>query len=142
MQEYNKPLPERDEDAELFWEAAGRHELVLYQCKICGDYAPLQFPIGGTGCLEHGDAKMEWGKVSGKGTVFTFVVFQMAFNPAFKDDVPYNVAMIELEEGPLLMSNVVGCKIEDLKIGMPVEVVFEDVSEGEALPKFRLATGA
>jgi len=139
MQEYQKPLPIIDEDSKPFWEAAKRHELVLFRCQICGEYAPLQFPIGGAGCLEHGFAKMEWVKVNGKGAVFTFVVFHMSFNPAFKDDVPYNVAMIELEEGPLLMSNVIDCKIEDLKIGMPVEVVFEDVTEEEALPKFKPA---
>jgi uncharacterized OB-fold protein len=137
MQEYRKPLPILDEDAKPFWEAAKRHELVLLRCRICGEYAPVQFPIGGNGCLDHGFENMEWVKVSGKGTVFTFVVFHMSFNPAFKEDVPYGVAMIELEEGPLLLSNVVDCKPEDLKIGMPVEVIFEDVTEEETLPKFK-----
>ena len=81
--------------------------------------------------------KMDWTRVSGKGQVFTFVVYHMPYHPAWKDSIPYNVAWIKLDEGPLLMSNVVECGNEDLYIGMPVEVVFDDVTEEVTLPKFR-----
>jgi uncharacterized OB-fold protein len=136
VSDYKKPLPEIDEDSKPFWDAARRHEIVLHQCRVCGRFAPLQYPLGGTGCLEHGDANMEWVRVSGKGTLFSFVVFHQTIDPAFKDDLPYNVAMVELEEGPLLISNVIDCNNEDLTIGMPLEVVFEDITEEESLPKF------
>jgi len=136
-QEYKKPLPVIDADYKPYWDAAKRHELVQYRCQICGDFSPIHYPI--TGCPKHGRSKMEWTKVSGKGNVYTFVVFRMLFDPAFKDEIPYNVAIIELAEGSLLMSNIVQCKNEDIKVGMPVEVVFEDVSEEVSLPKFKPA---
>jgi uncharacterized OB-fold protein len=140
MQEFQKPLPEIDEDTKPFWEAVKRHELPIQQCKICGKYPPSHHPIGSAGCPEHGDVNMDWVKASGKGKVFTFVVFQRAFHPAFQADIPYNVSVIELEEGPLIMSNVIDCNIEELKIEMPVEVIFEDVTEDTTIFKFRPAS--
>jgi len=80
---------------------------------------------------------MEWVKVSGKGQVYTFVVYRRAYHPAWKGDVPYNVSWIKLNEGPLLVSNVVGCQNEELFVGMPVEVVFDDVNEAVSLPRFK-----
>jgi hypothetical protein len=78
--------------------------------------------------------------VSGKGSVHTFVIYHQVYHPAWKGDVPYNVAWIRLEEGPLLLSNVVGCKNEELFIEMPVEVVFDDVTDEVTLPRFRPTT--
>ena len=80
---------------------------------------------------------MDWVKVSGRGKVYTFIVYHIAYHPKWKDHIPYNVAWIELEEGPLLMSNIVGCKNEDIYVEMPVEAVFDDVTEEVTLPKFR-----
>jgi hypothetical protein len=69
------------------------------------------------------------------------VVFHRAYYPGYADDVPYNTAIIELEEGPRMHTNIVGCANEDIHIGMPVEVVFEPFDDEIALPKFR-PTGA
>jgi uncharacterized OB-fold protein len=75
--------------------------------------------------------------LSGRGTVFSFVVFHRAYHPAFSNDVPYNVALVELEEGPLMISNVIGVAPDAVYIGMPVEVVFVEIAPGIWLPKFR-----
>jgi hypothetical protein len=76
-------------------------------------------------------------KVSGRGTVFTWTVFHKVYHPAFSADAPYAVVAVELEEGPRITSNLVDCPLEDIRIGMPVEVVFDDVTGEITLPKFR-----
>ena len=79
----------------------------------------------------------EWSSVSGRGRVYTWTIFHQLYHPGFQNDVPYNVAVIKLDEGPQLVSNVVGCRNEDIKLDMPVEVVFDDVTDEVTLPKFR-----
>lgn len=74
---------------------------------------------------------------SGRGTVFSFNIHNVAFDPAFKDDIPYVYAMIELEEGPMIATNVIECAPEAVSIGMPVEIVFHDLDERVTLPKVR-----
>ena len=80
---------------------------------------------------------MNWVKVSGRGQVFTFCIFHQLYHPAWKDDLPYNVAWVKLEEGPILLGNITDCPNEDIYIEMPVEVVFEDITKEITLPKFR-----
>ena len=128
-----KPLPQIDEQTRPFWEAARRHELVLQRCRECGSY---RYPPG-ENCPECLSDDLEWARVSGRGTVFTWTVFHRVYHPGFVNEVPYAVVAIELEEGPRMTSNLVDCKLEDIKIGMPVEVVFEDASDEISLPKFR-----
>jgi uncharacterized OB-fold protein len=78
----------------------------------------------------------QWAKVSGKAKVFTWEINQQPFYPAW--DPPYNVAIVELEEGPRMHTNIVGCKNEDLYIDMPVELIFEKVEDQDwYLPKFK-----
>jgi len=81
----------------------------------------------------------EWVKTSGKGKIYSFVVYHVAFHPAFEQEIPYVVAIIQLSEGPRMESNIIGCKPEEVKIDMPVEVFFEDVTEEIAVPKFKPA---
>lgn len=128
-----KPLPGIDELNKPFWEAARRHELVLQRCRKCGSY---RYPAGLTcpGCVSD---ELDWTRVSGRGTVYTWTVFHRAYHPAFAGEVPYAVVAVELEEGPRMTTNLVECKLTDIKIGMPVAVVFEDVSNEISLPKFR-----
>jgi len=131
MPEILKQLPAITALNKPFWEAARRHELVAYQCSNCGTYYSQV-----TECTACDSPRMGWVKVSGKGQVFTSCIFHQAFHPAWKDDIPYNAAYVKLDEGPLLISNIVGCANEDIYIGMPVEVVFEDVTDEVTLPKF------
>ncbi|MBI4329909.1 MAG: Zn-ribbon domain-containing OB-fold protein [Chloroflexi bacterium] len=131
-----KPKPSLDADIAPFWEAAKKHEFVLMRCKKCGAwYFPAAY------CRFHDNeplfGNMEWAKASGRGKVFSYNVSYRAFNPAFAGDLPYVYALIELEEGPLISSNVTGCPVETVKVGMPVELVWEDNPDGYPLPKFR-----
>jgi uncharacterized OB-fold protein len=79
----------------------------------------------------------EWEKLSGKGTVFSFIIYRLAYHPAYQNDIPYVVAIIQLDEGPRMESNVTDCEVEDVKIDMPVEVYFDDVTDTISLPKFK-----
>ena len=132
MSEYKKQLPDITSTDKPFWDAAKRHELMAYRCLNCGT-----FYSQATDCIACDSPRMGWVRVSGKGEVFTFGIYHQLYHPAWKEDIPYNVAWIKLDEGPLLMSNIVECKNEDIYIGMPVEVVFDDVTEEVTLPKFK-----
>lgn len=128
-----KPLPRGTEDTAPFWEAALRGELRLQRCRACGHY---RFPPAVL-CPRCSSEGYEWASVSGKGRVFSWVVVHQSQYPAFNEDAPYNVAIVELDEGPRLHTQIVDCPLEELTIGMPVEVVFEKVREDVVLPKFR-----
>ncbi len=137
---YQKPRPNIDEDIRPFWEGLRRHEFLLFRCTKCGAwYWPVAY------CRNHVNepfmGNMQWQPASGKGRVFTFNVHRWAFDPAFKEDVPYIYALIELDEGPMFGTNIVGCQPEDLSIGQPVEIIFEDHPEEDfTLPKAQLAS--
>ncbi len=135
-QPYNKPLPNIDDDIKPFWDGVKEHKFKLFRCKQCGAW---YWPVAC--CRNHENepfyGNMEWSEASGKGKVFAFNIHNVAFDPAFKDDVPYVYALIELKEGPIFGSNIIGCAPSEVKIGMPVEVVFEDITEEFTLPKFR-----
>lgn len=129
---WDKPIPELDSDTEHFWEACKQHELRIQRCLSCSTfYWP---PVL---CNRCDNPTMEWTRVSGKGKVFSFVVFHKLYHPGFTDEVPYNVAIVELEEGPLLQTRIIGIPNDDIQVDMPVEVVFEDVAEEFTLHRFR-----
>jgi uncharacterized OB-fold protein len=133
MPPYQKPLPRIDADNRPFWEGCKRHELLLQRCLDCGKYIwyPRQF------CGHCLSDNTEWVPASGKGTVYTFTVIRQTRARGFREEVPYVVAYIQLEEGVIIMSNVVRVAPEKVYIGMPVQVTFEDVTEEVTLPKFR-----
>ena len=133
-----KPLPEPTEVSRPFWEACRRHELRIQRCRKCG--LLIHYPK--VHCPNDGHDGFDWALMSGRGCVYSFVVAQRAFHAGFKPELPYVVAVIELEEGPRMMSNVIGIDPEDVYIGLPVEVEFEDASDAISLPKFRVAKGA
>ena len=130
---YAKPLPRVDEESKGFWEACQRHELYLQRC---GDCRALRYYPRALcpSCLSD---RIEWVRASGKGTVYTFTVTHQNQSPGFRDSLPYVMAYVELAEGVRMLSNIVGCAPDAVRIGMPVEVVFEDVTPDVTLPKFR-----
>lgn len=130
---FEKPLPVPTEDSGPYWEGCKRRELRMQRCLACGH---VRFPPSVV-CPRCTSLEAEWAKLSGRATVHTFVIVHQSYHPAFNSEVPFNVAIVRLEEGPFLHTNVVGCANEELRIGMPVEVVFEDASDEIALPKFR-----
>jgi hypothetical protein len=135
---YPKPLPVPDADSLPFWEGCARHELLAQRCLDCGAF---RWPPRGL-CPRCLSWQAEWTRLSGRGVVASFVVVHRATNQAFAGDVPYVIARITLEgsgDQVQLLSNVVGCGWEDVRVGMPVEVVFDDVTPEHSLPKFRPA---
>ena len=91
-------------------------------------------------CPHCGATELRWEEASGRGEVHTFTVARRPTHPAFAGQEPYVIAVVELEEGPRVTTNVVGCEPEDVRVGMPVELTFEEKGEdGFALPLFRPA---
>ncbi len=133
MSQYRKPLPRITAENRPFWEAARRHELRLQRCGACGRFWYPPGPV----CPECLSERFEWTRVGGRGTVSSWVVFHKAYFPAFADEIPYAVVQVELEEGPRLISNLVDVPPGQIRIGMPVEVVFDDVTPEISLPRFR-----
>ena len=82
----------------------------------------------------------EWTKLSGKATVYSYIVFRLPYHESYKDDIPYAVAIIQLDEGPRMESNLIVPDLEKIRIDMPVEVFFDDVTDEVSLPKFKPAT--
>jgi uncharacterized OB-fold protein len=129
-----RPKPSITDDIRPFWDAVNQRRFVLMRCQHCGAwYWPAAY------CRFHKNepffGNMKWEDASGRGNVFAFNIHRRAFNPAF--EVPYVTALIELEEGPMFGSNIVSCKVEDVWIGMPVQVTFSDVGDNVILPLFR-----
>lgn len=131
--EYRKPLPLADADSQEFWAGCKRHELLIQRCTRCHTF---RHPPGLV-CSKCLSTDYEWVKASGKGEVYTFIIVRTAVHPAFEADVPYVVAVIQLDEGVRMTSNIIGCKPEDVKIGMKVQVTFDDVTPEDSLPKFK-----
>jgi hypothetical protein len=139
MAGYEKPLPVIREETKEFWEGCRRHELLIQRCKECQTYRFPPRPL----CHQCQSGNVEWARSSGKGTLYSFTILQHAKNsplyPVFTKEAPYAVILVELPDvgGLHMVSNILDCKLEDIKIGMPVEVVFDDVTEEITLPKFK-----
>jgi uncharacterized OB-fold protein len=130
------PVPTPSRETEPFWAAVNEERLVMPRCEACGTYF---FPPA-LACPNCSATTIAWTPVSGRGSVFSFVVYHRVYHPAFKDKVPYVVAVIALEEGPRLISGIVGIPPSDVRCDMPVEVRFEEVRDGIRIPKFAPAT--
>lgn len=134
MSDYTKPLPTITDENREFWEGAKRGRLRMQKCEDCGH---VRYPISHVcpKCLSY---DFEWTDLSGRGVVFSYVVFHQLYSKAFEKDIPYNVALVQLEEGPRMYSNVVGVDNDAVKIGDQVEAVFEPVTPEVTIPRFRL----
>jgi uncharacterized OB-fold protein len=132
---YPKPLPEPSPITRPFWDAARAHRLELQRCADCSRFLFYPRPL----CPHCGGTRLEWRRASGRGTLYSYTVARRAPVPMFESDVPYVIAIVELEEGPHLTSNVVGIAPEALRVGMPLEAVFDDVTETVTLVRFRPA---
>lgn len=132
-----KPLPAITSEAKPFWDAAAQNKLVMQHCQDCGAWVWTPRPL----CNECGSAGVEWTPMSGKGEVYSFTVIRQvvgrAASKAFEPDIPYVVAWVDLDEGPRMITNIVGCPVEEVKLGMKVSVTFEQASKEVWLPKFK-----
>jgi len=129
------PLPRPYQDTAPYWEAAKARRFVLQRCKDCGQH---QFYPRGV-CSHCLSSALEWVDASGKATVYSFTVNHRAPHPGFQGKTPFVLAIVDLAEGPRMMTNIVDCDPESVTIGMAVEVCFDDVTDEVTLPKFRPA---
>jgi uncharacterized OB-fold protein len=131
---YEKPIPSVDEINRPFWDSVKARQLKLPKCRDCEKFhaPPRQF------CPHCLSDQLEWLPVSGKGVIYSYVIYHQAYDQSFAGDVPYNVAVIELEEGPRLLSNVIGSN-DEIRVGDAVRVVYEDVTDEIALHRFERA---
>lgn len=132
---YFKPLPVLRGLAKEYYGWLKKHELHFQRCTNCGTWRHTPREI----CPNCGSSEVEWAKSSGKGKVYTWTVTHQPMHPTFVNDVPYAVVTVELEEGPRVITNVIDCPPDELKIGMPVTAVFEDVTDEVTLLKFKRA---
>ena len=131
----NFPPPIPDYDAEEFWAGCNRGELLMQRCAACKKFRWLPRPM----CPSCNSLEREWTKVSGRGKVYSWTIITHPVHPAAVSRVPYNVAQVQLDEDPnlILVTNLVGLRNEDIRIDMPVQVVFEEHEPGVKLPKFK-----
>lgn len=115
-----------------YWEAAREHRLVLQKCTHCGH---VRYPIGPL-CPECLSTEASWQEMSGEGKVHNYVVYHKGWTDYLKTKTPYAVVQVELAEGPRLTTNILGVQAPDVRIGMPVEVAFEDVTDTITLVQF------
>jgi uncharacterized OB-fold protein len=131
---WEKPIPHYDAVTKPFWDATLEDKLLFQECPACGN---RQFYPRAT-CTACG-ATPEWREASGQGTVHTFTVIRQFGGPGFKDELPYVVAMVDLDEGVRMMGNVTDVDPDTVSIGLPVEVWFAPADERFAIPLWRPA---
>ena len=125
-------LPVIDDLNRPFWDGCRTGVLRLQRCARC---SRLRYPVAAV-CPRCLSTEAAWEQVSGRGEVFSFVVFRHAYNEAWRDRLPYCVALVRLEEGPIVIGNVLGAEPEAIHVGLPVRAVFEVVTEEVSRPGF------
>jgi uncharacterized OB-fold protein len=138
MKDQLLPLPEPSIETEQFWAAVQERRLVMPKCVACGT---VNFPPR-VACEICTKTEFSWTELSGNGTLYSFTVYHRVYHPAFKDKVPYVVGVVELSEGPRIISNIVGMPIAEVTCDMPVTVLYDQVRDGYLIPKFTRAKGS
>jgi uncharacterized OB-fold protein len=137
MTEYLKPIPKSDPLTARFWQSLHRGSVEVQRCDGCQSF--VFYPRGL--CPHCGSRALQWAPVSGRGRIYSLTVVHRPTNSAFKGDTPYVVALIELDEGCRMMSNIIGVEADPahVKIGMPVTLVYDRITDEVTLPKFKPA---
>jgi uncharacterized OB-fold protein len=132
---YEKPLPIIDPDTAPYWKASTEHRLLIKHCRDCSQHHFYPREL----CPHcHSDA-VDWVQAKGTGSIYSFTIARRPAGPAFKPDAPYVVAIVALDEGPRMMTNITGSPPESIRIGQRVVVAYEDINEDVSLPKFNLS---
>lgn len=137
MAEYEKPLPPITVDSKPYWDAAKEHRLTGQRCDDCEKF---RFPPA-TSCWYCLSPNNTWVDLSGRGTVWSYILMHQPYYKGFIPELPYPVCVVETEEGLRFISNLVNVDNDEIKIGMAIEVMFDDVTEEVTLPKFQPAQG-
>lgn len=128
-----RPYPVPDGDTAPFWAAALEGKLCIQRCRECGRHVFYPRAV----CPHCTAAGLEWVDASGRGSIHSYTVVHRA-PEEFRDDVPYVVALVDLDEGVRMMTRITGCEPGQVEIGLPVEVDFQRLTDEIALPCFRL----
>ena len=128
----SKPVPRPSPESRVFWDGAKEKKLMLPRCKACGQF---WFPPSQR-CRHCLSADFAWIESKGQGRIYSFVVYHRVYHPAFEQDVPYVVAIVELDEGPRLLSNIVETPAGEVRCDARVRVVFDECRSGMAIPQF------
>jgi uncharacterized OB-fold protein len=126
----NRPVVEPSALTRPFWDAAKDGRLVMQRCAACGHHQHYPRAL----CTSCASTDLAFVEVSGKGAVYSSTVVHRAAHPALEP--PYVVALVRLVEGPVLLTNIVGCHTSDVGCDMRVQVVWEDLGDGRRLPLF------
>ena len=128
-----KFLPLPTPASQPYWEACRKNQLLIQHCPACGHYQfyPRAF------CTECMRSEPEWVQASGQGKVETWTIVRRPVSEAYAADTPYVIALVRLDEGPVMMSHVTDCDPELVRSGMPVEVVFKAWSDEVTMPTFK-----
>ena len=132
-----RPIPIPDPATEPYWRSARAGKISLPRCLECGQAHFYPRAI----CPHCRSGKLEWIDAAGTGTVYSFTIVHRAPSPAFAADVPYTVALVALDEGPHLMTNIVDCPPGDVAIGMKVAACFLALDDATGLPVFAPVAG-
>ena len=126
-------LPAPDDDTLPFWDAARTGRLLIKRCLDCGHpfFYPRPF------CPTCWSERVEWEEASGRASLYTWSVVHVNDLPPFDERVPYVAAVVDLDEGPRMMTNVVQCAFDELVAGMPLEAVYTPISDEITIPQFR-----
>ncbi len=128
----SKPVPVPDESSREFFEGARQGRLMIQRCLACKNYRFL----ARARCDVCRSPEFAWQAASGKASIVSYVTMHQRYHAGFFDELPYPLAVVELEEGPRLVTSLEGVEDLTLKAGMPMKVVFREVDEGVFLPKF------
>jgi uncharacterized OB-fold protein len=131
----DRPIPAADERSKPFFDATRRGELLLQRCGACGRWT---WPVKAR-CIDCLADELRWEPASGFGTLYSFTLVHQRVHPGFADEMPYNLALVDLDEGVRVHTSVVGVTNEELRIGMRLAVVFVPASEEIAVPMFEPA---
>lgn len=131
---YDKPLPVIDAGTKPFWDAARDHRLSIPRCNACGKHHFYPREL----CPHCHSDDLQWVDVSGKGEIYSYTIARKPAGPVFAGDVPYVIAMIALDEGPRMLTNIITDDVESVRIGDRVTVRFDDVTPEVTLAKFTI----
>src|SRR5713226_4123333 len=128
-----KPLPVVTDESRPFWEGCRQGKLLLQYCDQCRrhQFYPRLY------CMQCGSTSLSWIEASGRGVIYSYTIIHQNKSPEFAQDTPYNVAIVQLEEGPRMMSNIVDISPAELRIDLPVTIIFDAVTDSISLPRFK-----
>jgi len=130
----DRPLPQPDDDLDAaFWQHCAREELRFQRCGNCGTWRHLPR----LRCASCGSGEFAWERSSGRGRVYSWTVTHQSPIPAFAPRLPFAALVVELEEGVRMVAGLAEADVRELRLDLPVEVVFERVGADAALPSFR-----